>query len=92
MKVMSAYSVRPGFVKEAAARFLSGLAVPEEGVKLLGRWHKTDLSGGFALFETNDLAALYAGALKWAEVLEFHNALVIEDEEAGPALAKVFGK
>ena len=77
---------------KTAARFLSGQAVPEPGVTLLGRWHKTDMSGGFALFETDNPAALYAGAAKWAEVLEFHSSVVIEDAEAGPVLAKVFGK
>ena len=91
MKLILTWSVRPGAIKEAAGRFLAGQATPEEGVKLLGRWHKTDMSGGFALYESNNPTALYTGAAKWADVLEFHSSVVIEDAEAGPVLAKVFG-
>lgn len=91
MRMILTWSVRPGAMKEAAARFLAGQAAPEEGVKLLGRWHKTDMSGGFALYESDNPAALYTGAAKWVDILEFHSSVVIEDAEAGPALAKVFG-
>ena len=59
---------------------------------MLGRWHKTDMSGGFALLESDNPAALYAGAAQWGEVLEFHSHVVIDDAEAGPVLAKTFGK
>jgi Protein of unknown function (DUF3303) len=92
MKVLVTWTLRPGAAKEAAGRFLAGQAAAPEGTTLLGRWHKTDGSGGYSLHETNDPAALYAGTLPWLDVLEFHNALVVEDAEAGPALAKVFGK
>ena len=92
MKILSTWSVRPGAIKEAVSRFLAGQAVPEEGVTMLGRWHKTDLSGGFGLYETDNPTALYAGAAKWADVIDFHSSIVIEDAEAGPVLARVFGK
>ena len=58
MLVMSTYTIRPGCVPEAASRFLSGKATPTTGVKILGRWHKTDASGGYTLFEADDPAAL----------------------------------
>ena len=91
MKSILTWSVRPGAVKEAVGRFLAGQAAPEPGVKLLGRWHKIDMSGGFALYESDNPVALYTGAAKWADVLEFHSSVVIEDAEAGPVLAQVFG-
>ena len=91
MKVLSTWTVRPGQIKEAVSRFLSGVTVPE-GVTLLGRWHKTDGSGGWALYETSNPAALYEGATSWGDVVEFHSSLVIEDAEAGPVLMKVFAK
>ncbi|HEX4038581.1 MAG TPA: DUF3303 family protein [Acidobacteriaceae bacterium] len=92
MKVMSTYSIRPGCVPEAAKRFLAGKATPPAGVKILGRWHKTDASGGYTLFETNNPAALYAFAASWIDVLDNHSTTVIEDSEAGPALATIYGK
>ena len=92
MKFISTYSVRPGCVQEAAARFLSGKAQPTAGVKLLGRWHNTDLSGGFALVETDDAAAAYAFSVEWSDVLEMHTYPVVEDAEAGAGLAKRYGR
>jgi hypothetical protein len=92
MIVMSTYAIRPGCVPEAASRFLSGKATPPTGVKILGRWHKTDSSGGYTLFETDNPAALYAFTASWADVLETHSNLVIEDAEAAPALANIYGK
>ncbi|MFP5228125.1 MAG: DUF3303 domain-containing protein [Acidobacteriota bacterium] len=92
MKVMSTYSIRPGCVPEAVQRFLSGKATPPAGVKILGRWHKTDASGGYTLFETDNPATLFEFAASWTDVLDNHSNVVIEDAEAGPALAKAYGK
>jgi hypothetical protein len=92
MKSILTWKVRPGAEKEAVARFLAGQAAPEPGVKLLGRWHKVDMSGGFSLYESDNAVALYAGAAKWSDVLDFQSSTVIEDAEAGPVLAQVFGK
>jgi hypothetical protein len=91
MKVMSAYSLRSGLVAEAANRFLTSKAAPPEGITLLGRWHKTDSSGGYALFETDDPAKLFEYSASWADVLELHSNVVVEDDVAGPALARIYG-
>jgi hypothetical protein len=92
MKFMVTWSFPTGNLPEAAQRFLAGVAAPEPGVTLLGRWHNVDMSGGFVLYETNDPAALYAGAAKWADILEFSTVPVIEDTVVGPILAKQFSK
>ncbi len=92
MKFMSTWTLLPGALKEAVGRFLEGQGQPPDGVKLLGRWHKVDCSGGFALFETTDPAALFESAAVWADVLEIHNSPIVEDGDAGPILAKVFKK
>lgn len=91
MKFLNTYSVRPGCVEAAAKRFLSGQAQPPEGIKLLGRWHKADFSGGSSLFECNDPAVLYAFSATWADVLDMTTVPVVEDAEAGAALAARFG-
>lgn len=92
MKFIATYAVRPGCAQEAASRFLSGKAQPTTGVKLLGRWHNADLSGGFSLVETDSPAAAYAFNVEWSDVLDLHMYPVVEDAEAGPALAKRYGK
>jgi hypothetical protein len=92
MKFMSTWALLPGTVQEAVDRFLAGEAAPVEGVKLLGRWHSVDCSGGWSLYETDNAAALHKGAAKWAEYLEINTVAVIEDAEAGANLAAVFKK
>jgi Domain of unknown function (DUF3303) len=89
---MSTWSVRPGCRNEAIQRFLAGKGAPAAGVTMLGRWHATDLSMGFTLYESNNPAAMYETAAMWSDVLELHSHTVIEDAEAGPVLAKVAGK
>ena len=92
MKFMLTWTFQGGAIPEAAERFLAGQAVPEPGTTLLGRWHNVDLSGGFALYEATDPAALYRGAVKWADLLDLSTVAVIEDADAGAALAARFGK
>src|SRR4249919_1431256 len=69
MKFMTTWSFPTGALPEAAQRFLAGQAAPEEGVKLLGRWHNIDLSGGFLLSESDNPIALYKGSAKWGDLL-----------------------
>lgn len=92
MKLMSVYTVRTGCVPDAVNRFLSTKGAPPAGVKLLDRWHKTDSSGGYALFESDSPAALFEASAMWTDVLETHSNLVVEDAEAAPILAKLYGK
>lgn len=92
MKFMTTWALIPGTVREAAEKFLAGEGAPTEGVKLLGRWHNVDCSGGFSLYETDNPAALHLGAAKWADLLELSTAAVIEDAEAGPNLVATYKK
>jgi hypothetical protein len=92
MKFMQTWTLLPGSVRTAAEQFLAGGGGEPEGVKLLGRWHNADCSGGFSLIETDNAAALHLGAAKWADLLELSVVPVIEDAEAGPNLVAVFKK
>lgn len=92
MRFMTTWAFPTGNIPEAAARFLAGQAAPPAGVKLLGRWHKTDCSGGFVLVECDDPALLYADAVKWGDLLELHTTPVLEDGDVGPLLASRFKK
>ena len=90
MKTMLSWTVLPGAIHEAAEKFLTTGAPAQEGVTMLGRWHRADGSGGYALFETDRPEQLYRGAMVWADILEFDSHLVIEDAQAGAVLADVF--
>lgn len=92
MKFMTTWAILPGVRKEAVDRFLAGQAAPKEGVTLLGRWHKADCSGGYTLVESTNPLALFEDAAIWADVLDLHTTVVLDDEEVGPIVAKVRGK
>ncbi len=83
MKFMTTWTLIPGSAKEAIDKFLAGEAAPPPEVKLLGRWHSADGSHGYSLYETDNLAALHKGAIKWSDLLELSTVAVIEDAEAG---------
>jgi hypothetical protein len=46
---------------EGIARFQKTGGFPPKGVRLLGRWTRADLSGGFALLESDDATKLLRG-------------------------------
>ena len=87
MKFMTTWAAFPGATKECVEKFLAGEAAPQEGVTLLGRWHKADCSGGFSLYETDNLVQLYKGAARWADLMELTVVPFLDDAEAGPVLA-----
>ncbi len=90
MKFMSEWCVRPSVFRDAVARFLETQAAPPAGVKLLGRWHKADLTGGYSLYESDDPKAIYESAAEWTDLCEIRSSVVVEDADAGPVLAKLF--
>ena len=92
MKFMSVWSVYPGKKAEAIAKFLSTGAPTPQGVKILGRWHKGDFTGGFTLTEGDDPKAMYESSAEWSDLLDIHISPVIEDGDAGAVLAKLFKK
>jgi hypothetical protein len=92
MKFMSTWTLLPGSVRAAAEQFLADGGGEPKGVKLLGRWHNADCSGGFSLYESNNAAALHLGAAKWADLIEINTVAVIEDRQAGANLAATFKK
>lgn len=90
MKFLTSWAVLPGAMHEAVEKFLATGAPAQEGVTMLGRWHRTDGSGGFALFETDRPEQLYRGAMQWADIIEFESHTVIEDAQVAPILADMF--
>jgi uncharacterized protein DUF3303 len=92
MKILSTYAIRPGCLKEAANRFLTGKGMQVEGAKLIGRWHRSDASGGVAVYEVENPAAFSRNALEWSDVLEVTHTPVLDDAEAGASLASVFAQ
>lgn len=71
---------------EGIARFQKTGSAPPEGVKLLGRWTRTDLSGGSALLETDDVKKLFDFAFQGGDLMNLETSPVLDDSELAAAL------
>lgn len=74
---------------ERISRFLKTGGLPGKDVILLGRWINVDLSGGFALVETDKFRALSEFILMWNDLLIVKAIPVMEDNELTAALKTV---
>ena len=71
---------------EGIARFQKTGGLPPKGVKLLGRWTRADLSGGFDLLETEDPKKLLEFAYMWGDLMDLKTFPVLDDKELAAAL------
>lgn len=77
---------------EGIRRFMSGEGTPPEGVQLIGRWTRADLSGGYGLVETDDLEKLAQFGLAWNDLMELNLTPVLEDASLASVFQRVFSK
>ncbi len=86
MTFMTTYKISPAHRNAAQQRFKQGGGLPPEGVKMIGRHHKADGSGGFALCESDDMVALAKWTQDWSDLLEFEIFPVLDDKQIGIVL------
>jgi hypothetical protein len=80
------WKLSPQHRDKATERFTATGGPPPQGVKMIGRWHHADGSGGTVVCETNDSVALAAWMYQWTDVIEFESRPVIEDAQFGQVL------
>jgi hypothetical protein len=88
MKFILTFTLPPATRDAAMARFLETGGQPPPGVRLLGRWTRLDLCGGFVLLESEDPQALTAFAHGWSDVAELTIAPVLEDQALSDVLKR----
>jgi hypothetical protein len=71
---------------EAIDRFQKNRGLATAGMKLLGRWTRADLSGGFDLLETDDPRKLTEFAYAWSDLMDLEITPVLDDHELKDAL------
>jgi hypothetical protein len=91
MKFITTFSWPPDAEKRAEAieRFKRTGGLPPQGVKLLGRWTRVDLNGGFDLIETDDIKKLAEFAYEWNDLMQLSTTPVIDDAELGEVLGRM---
>ena len=91
MKFMLTFTWTPDAAAraEGIARLQKTGGQPPAGVKLLGRWTKADLCGGFDLLETDDPGKLAEFAYMWSDLMRLEITPVVDDEQLSAALRSV---
>jgi hypothetical protein len=81
MKFMMTFEWTPDATKRAEGieRFRRTGGQPPKGARLLGRWTRADLGGGYELLESEDPQALAAFALMWSDLMHLTIEPVLED-------------
>jgi Domain of unknown function (DUF3303) len=87
MLFVMTYKISQATRNAAQDRFRKGGGLPPAGVKMLGRWHYADGSGGVVLAETADPVALAQWSQDWSDVISLESRPVIDDTQ----IAKVLG-
>jgi hypothetical protein len=83
--------VAPAHYEKAVKRFLKSGGPTPKGLKTLGRWHAPGSMAGWHLVEGTD-AALAENSVNWAGLLDLVVTPVVDDDVAGAAASKAFGK
>jgi hypothetical protein len=91
MTFVMTWKIRPGNTREAVDRFLSTGDPLPEGIKDIGRWHRTDLQSGVHVLEVSDAAVLAQYAARWTDLLELETYAAVADAEAVNAYRKISG-
>jgi hypothetical protein len=89
MKFMGEWSLLPGMREHTIKRFLDTGAPSPAGVKLLGRWHKADLTGGWTLVEAESAKEMAAFSAQWSDLVTLNIHPVIEDGDAAEVWKQV---
>ena len=71
-------------------QFMETGGMPPETVKWVSRYHNLDGSGGCAILESTDAAALADYALDWNGLIEILITPIMDDETIGGVLGKKF--
>lgn len=91
MKFMLTFTWSPDTATraEAIARFQKTGGLPPAGAKLLGRWTRTDFSGGFDVLESDDPLALAEFALMWSDLMKVEIFPVLDDAGLSEVLKRI---
>ncbi|MEZ5353511.1 MAG: DUF3303 family protein [Bryobacteraceae bacterium] len=81
------YKTSPATRNAGQKRFLEGGGLPPANVKMLGRWHYADGSGGVTVAESDDASAVAKWAQDWSDVLVLETRLALADEQMGAVIA-----
>ena len=91
MLVKVAWTHTPEARDTTVKKVMATGGMPPEGVSMLSRYHNLDGTGGFAILDTTDSAALADYALDWNGLIKIEITAIMDDETISSVLPKHFG-
>jgi hypothetical protein len=89
MKYLVQWSSSPQTARAAAQHFLETGGKPPDGVTQLGRWFGMN-GKGCAVLEAADPKGVFTLITEWQEFLQIEATPVLEDDEAGEIVTKLY--
>jgi hypothetical protein len=90
MKYLVQWTAPQESMRPAAERFLQTGGKPPDGVTQLGRWFGMN-GNGCSVVEAADPKGVFSLLSEWQEFMHIEATPVLEDDEFGEILAKLYG-
>lgn len=81
MLYLARWTIRPEHRDKAIERFSQAGAPPPMGIRVIGRWHTIDQSGGLVIAEANDPLDMGRWCLQWSDIFHFDITPVVDDAD-----------
>ena len=85
-----AWTHTPQARNETIKKFMETGGMPPEGVEFISRYHNVDGTGGFAIIESTNAAALADYALDWNGLIKIEITPIMDDDTITKVLSKHF--
>ena len=85
-----AWTHTPQARNETIKKFMETGGMPPEGVEFISRYHNVDGTGGFAIIESTNAAALADYALDWNGLIKIEISPIMDDDTITKVLPKHF--
>jgi hypothetical protein len=79
MLFLARWQVDSEFRDRVLQRFAKTGATPPAGVRIIGRWHRADGTGGVMIMEADSMRPVAEFAYEWNDLLFVEIAPVVED-------------
>ena len=85
-----AWTHTPQARNETIKKFMETGGMPPEGVEFISRYHNVDGTGGFAIIESTNAAALADYALDWNGLIKIEITPIMDDDTITKVLPRHF--
>ena len=89
MLFFASWRITPDVRERVLERFVNTRGAHREGVRIVGRWHRTDGTGGFLVCEAESMQPMAEFSYEWADLLFIEITPVVDDDELMALVAKL---